>query len=516
MVRITCYDGVGCIGGNKILLEDGDRRLFFDFGRNFGAEGAFYEEFVQPKTISGLYEHVQMGFLPPFRDLYRRDMVPEMCDPWDGIDALKAGEVGGVLVSHAHVDHIGSLHYLRTDIPIYCSSMTAAVSRALQDTGASPTQAEYCYYVYRAEKDGGCLGVPHYKTHPYAGRKYHITDMPCSLPFEAFWDCTPDSRELEALVCEPVSTCAGMRVMSFPVDHSVYGATAWAVETEAGWVVYSGDLRTHGGYGDYTRRFAEEAAKLNPIALIIEGTRITSESDYTEGSVRDACMEVVKRTEGLVVADFGPRNVERLISFLEVAKQTGRELAILPKDAYLLDTMRKAGGVQTVPPLDGSGMRIYWEYAGSSNKWRDQIREAYPHLGVTPQDVAANQDKYICCFSFWDVNELAYLKPVPGSVWIYSSCEAFSEEMRMSSERLQEWINHFGMQRYGRLFDSEPHDDPFHVSGHASGPDLLRIVETIRPKTLIPVHSVHPEIYAERLGDMCRVVMPEKGVAVEV
>ncbi len=42
-----------CIGGNKILLEDGASKLFFDFGKNFGEEGEFYEEFIQPKTVRG-------------------------------------------------------------------------------------------------------------------------------------------------------------------------------------------------------------------------------------------------------------------------------------------------------------------------------------------------------------------------------------------------------------------------------------------------------------------------------
>lgn len=32
MARLTFYGGVGQIGGNMILLEDGDSALFFDFG----------------------------------------------------------------------------------------------------------------------------------------------------------------------------------------------------------------------------------------------------------------------------------------------------------------------------------------------------------------------------------------------------------------------------------------------------------------------------------------------------
>lgn len=512
MASITCFDGVNCIGGNKILLEDGGRKLFFDFGRNFGAEGAFYEEFIQPKTCAGLYEHIQMGLLPPFEDLYRRDLVPVLCDPWDGIDAQRIGDVGGVLVSHAHVDHMGSLHHIRPDIPLYCSPMTAAISRALQDTGRSASDAEYCYYACKTEGDGGILVATSWRGHPYIGRKYFLTDD-FREDFRVFWRDAPGSRALEALDCEPIADCAGLNVRSFPVDHSVYGALAWAVETEAGWVVYSGDVRLHGGYCDYTRQFAEEAAKLNPVALILEGTRITSDSTYTEATVRDACLEVVQNSGGLVMADFGPRNVERLLGFLQIARETGRELAILPKDAYLLDAMRCAGGEQEVPSVDEPGVRIYWELVGSTSKWRDRVRDAHPNNGVTMTDVAENQEEFICCFSFFDVQELAYLKPVPGSVWISSNCEPFNEEMQIDKGRLMNWLARFGIDYVG---GDEGHNSPFHVSGHASGKDLVELVRTIRPKRLIPVHCEQPEIYRERVGDVCEVVIPEKGVPVEV
>jgi mRNA degradation ribonuclease J1/J2 len=32
---LTFYGGVNEIGGNKILLQDGDTRVFFDFGMSF-------------------------------------------------------------------------------------------------------------------------------------------------------------------------------------------------------------------------------------------------------------------------------------------------------------------------------------------------------------------------------------------------------------------------------------------------------------------------------------------------
>ncbi len=37
MVKLTFYGGINEIGGNKILLQDGDRSLFLDFGYSFKA-----------------------------------------------------------------------------------------------------------------------------------------------------------------------------------------------------------------------------------------------------------------------------------------------------------------------------------------------------------------------------------------------------------------------------------------------------------------------------------------------
>ncbi|MDH7601663.1 MAG: MBL fold metallo-hydrolase RNA specificity domain-containing protein [Armatimonadota bacterium] len=521
MVRITVLDGAGCIGGNKILLEDGAARLFFDFGTNFSTQGHYYEEFLKPKSCQGIYEPIRMGLLPPFRDLYRPDMITKLCEEhglWEDVGAKDIGEVGGVLVSHAHVDHIGSIHFLRSDIPVYCSPVTAAVSRALQDAGKGATAAEYCYYTPREYVEGDCEGLRTIRNGEAQTRTFYLTAPP-PQEFVEQWQTLPQSRKsLKVEEFKQAELCGGLRVRGFPVDHSVYGASAWAVETSSGWVVYTGDLRVSGKYGDATWRFVEEAAKLKPAVLIIEGTRINAKRGLNEEQVRDSCLEVVRRHKGLIVADFGPRNVERLLVFMDVARETHRSLAVLPADAYLLDMMRKAAGDSgLVPSIDDSVIKVYWEYQSQVESWKKYLREAHPEsLFVRPDDVRANQGDFICCFSFWDINELAYIKPVDDSAYVFSSCEAFNEEMAIDARRLRNWINRFGLKLYGRLDQSDQESDPFHVSGHASGPELAEIVEGIRPKVLIPVHSEHPSAYQDLLGNMCRVEIPENGKAIEL
>ncbi len=512
MTSITCFDGVGCIGGNKILLEDGDKRLFFDFGTNFGDHGKYYEEMIRPKSCTGYFELLQMGLLPPFRDLYRDDLKPVLCDAWQGIEDRVIGEISGVVVSHAHVDHIGAIHYLQTDIPIICSPMTAAISRALQDSGKSSSEAEYCYYVDRVPNNYNALSMPNYRSSQAYYRKYYLSE-PASNDLSNFWKEAPHSRELVPMALNTISDFAPFNLLSFPVDHSIFGATAWAVETDTGWVVYTGDIRMHGSQAECTKRFIEEAAKLKPVALIVEGTRIESDSKYTETDVKDACISAVKEAEGLVIADFGPRNVERLISFLEVAKETGRKLAILPKDAYLLKTMRMADN-ESVPSLPHDNLCIYKEYESTMSNWKKQIIESYSYEIVDTCEISKNQDKFICCFTFWDVQELAYIKPKPGSIWIHSSCEALNEEMEIDMKRLENWLDRFGVKFIGS--HNQQDGARFHVSGHASREDLTTIVKGIEPKILIPVHSEHPSNYKSMVGNICDIRLPEIGVAIHL
>ncbi|MGB9810604.1 MAG: hypothetical protein ACPLSN_02525 [Dictyoglomus turgidum] len=42
-VKLNFYDGVNCIGGNKILLEDGDNSILLDFGTNFNEENKYFD-----------------------------------------------------------------------------------------------------------------------------------------------------------------------------------------------------------------------------------------------------------------------------------------------------------------------------------------------------------------------------------------------------------------------------------------------------------------------------------------
>jgi len=516
MVRITCYDGVRCIGGNKILLEDDDTKLWLDFGLNFGRMSMYYEEYLKPKNCLGLYEPVQMGLLPPIEDLYRQDLVCCLADPWVGQNTTKIGEVQGIILSHAHLDHIGAMHYLREDIPVYSSAMTAVIAKVTQDTGTSGTD-NYCYIIPQEAVESGEIAAAKSRKVPSRSRQLILTDESVSAEFRKFWTTTPSSREHQSAEPKTASNCGRLKIRRFSVDHSVLGASAWVIETSAGVVVYTGDVRCHGMYGDLTLKFAEEVSKFKPRVLIIEGTRVGSDRSTTEHDVRARALEEVKKATGLVVADFGARNVERLCSFLDIAKETNRKLVLLPKDAYLLRNMASAAGdVWDIPSLNDPHIVIYDKFQGhTGGRWQQTIKEEFADKYVNPLDIAKNQADYVCCFSFFDVNELAVLRPWPGSIWLYSSCEPFNEEMAIDFQRLENWLNRWGIPLLGGKGEEK---SPFHVSGHASRQDLLKIIEMIQPQAVIPVHVEEQYLaeYKNLLGGRFQVILPEQGIPVSL
>jgi ribonuclease J len=518
LVTITFYDGVNCIGGNKILLEDNGSALLLDFGTNYGAEGMYFDEFLTPRITFGFSDLLALGILPPLPGLYRLDLeYPGVWEKYSGHPLFRQVEAQGLLLSHAHYDHCGYITYLREDIPIYSSLTTAFLCKVLQDTAGSSRPQEMCYIARRELKDG-LLKSSDYRKNPFEQRPYFVMgpDGP-SNETVSFWQRCDASRGLN---CRPLSFCGeeaqigGLTVRFWPVDHSVPGAGAFAIKTSAGWIVYTGDLRLHGKKAYLTRQFMKEAAKLNPVALICEGTHPRVDRPVTEEQVAANCFDAVKAETGLVVADFGPRNVGRLLSFLEIAGDTGRFLVLTSKDVYLLEALKAAGEPEIPDPYEDGRIVLYVKPKGQRDRWEEALiarfSERAPARVLDAGRIKADPGFYILCFSYYDFHALLDISP-EGGTYIYSSSEAFNEEMLLDHRKVENWIHLFDFKLYGNLGENREKSG-FHASGHIHGPGIEELVQTIRPEVLVPIHTESLEFF-RRFEGSCRVVYPEKGAA---
>lgn len=488
-MHITVYDGAESIGGNKIYVEENGRGVFLDFGMNFARHNQFFEEFLTERSGRGIHDLVQLNMIPRV-DVYRKDLIPADLDT----SAYPGLNVQAVILSHAHLDHCGNIGLLREDIPVVCSATSVGVLKALRDTAQTKIGNEIAYTSPKLHQEGGLfLKSDSRKKTPYVGRNFYCTDEPTEK-LERFLSERPGQTDRSKQIqkgelCHKDGLDLAFEVDAYEVDHSIYGASAYVLRGNSA-VAYTGDFRLHGRNAEGTREFVKGAKDAS--VLIIEGTRAEREDvNESEDIVFDNCLKAVDESDGLVIADFSPRNFERLESFKKIAYKTGRQIVTPSKDLYMLHAIECADGSCRMDDV-----LFYYELKDRSKaKYETEVVEK--ELGkecVTHDEVHRDPEKYILCFSFYDLKNLLDIKPEGGS-YVYSSSEAFTEEQVFDFQRLWRWLRFFDFDVYG--FEMDDKGEPefvkgYHASGHASKSELEWVIEEVDPDVVIPVHTENP------------------------
>ncbi|MER3414176.1 MAG: hypothetical protein C4341_08080 [Armatimonadota bacterium] len=547
-MRVTCYGGVREIGGNKILIEDGDSALFLDFGLPMGRAGEFFDEFVQPRTGSHLRDSLALGLTPRIDGIYRSDLVstPDVVEnaglPPEAAPLFDAGvrsydeivqqegraRAAAVLLSHAHLDHVGHVGYLDERIALGCTPVSRTILAVMEEIVPQRIDSEALTVRRRViDAAGQCSRFPGAPT----------------IGTERVHRQVVTLEEYREVVVE------GFRVEALPVDHSLPGCCALLITTPSGKrALYTGDLRFNGrwsrGKNSLTERLRSRTRDLRPELLITEGTRIRNEHADDENAVRRELAEVVAGSPGLVIFDWAWKDIARFQTVTEVAREAGRTLAASPRTLALYHRLSEEHPA-LFPALSSLGdIRAYLERSGSmlyspsdykqqlfklgpKGKWtedetaavRRQWAEAerdsvvsrlleHYYGGVRAYDVRREPSRFILHAGFFDIQELIDLDPPIGSVYVRAATEPFSEEMVIDERKLRNWLSRFGLLR------DEQEVQTAHISGHASGPDLLEWIESVHPATVLPIHTEHPEDFVGRVpGD---VVLVQAGETVEV
>ena len=463
MVELTFYGGVGEIGGNKILLKDNEDSLFLDFGMSFGEEGVFFSDFLGPKKCNGIEDYVHLGLLPSVKGIYRQDFLEHMKKKPD-----EAPSVGGVLISHAHVDHIGYLNFLRADIPLYCTPETAAIMEAFETYGSEEYLSIKTSFKHVESKKGGL-------------KRMTSRDEGCVSP-----------RKVETT--RKKFRVGDLKITPVPVDHSLPGACAYIIETSAGNIVYTGDLRFHGRNASFSRDFVKKASKAKPVLMLCEGTRIGSEKIDSEKGVLDDATNTISETKALSIVNYPIRDLDRMETFKEAAELNDRRLVVNLKQAVLLELFREQK--LKAPLLSECDIYIPRKSWGlvTEDLPRELIEKDYASWerdflwnsnSITCKDIRKEESAYVWRCDFFELKELLDIKPSKGSSYVRSVVEPFSEEMVLSDQVVKNWLSHFRIKTKLQA----------HASGHASALELKEMVEKISPDILIPIHTEQPLLF---------------------
>ncbi len=450
MVSLIFYGGVGEIGGNKILLEDGDVRVWFDFGRSFTMGSDYYTGWLQPRPLNGVGDYFEFGLLPRLEGLYAEHLLAGL-SPTYGEPSFD-----GVFISHAHVDHVEHVRFLDSELPVWCGSGTKLFMEAAEETSGF---TDYGIHDYRTFRTGDRIRVGH-------------------------------------LEVEPIH-----------VDHSIPGAYGFIVHTSAGAVVYTGDIRAHGPKHEMTLEFLEAARMADPVAMVSEGTRMArrerrrnlSEGEVLEG-VERVCADADREGRAVLYTHSG-RDMDRFRTFYTAAKACGRRIVISPRTACLLRRLVEDERLDLPDPARDDIIAVYYVKKRSGEyREEDYYKWERPFLDgmVTGADVRESPSEYLVSLDFYRFAELIDIRPEPGSHFIYSMSEPFTEE-DIEDRVMHNWLEHFGL-RYHQL----------HASGHMSRGELVEAIGKVGPKRLFPVHTEGAELFGEHFEHTVPLVVGER------
>jgi ribonuclease J len=109
--------------GLKFLVEHGDARCLFDFGREHAPGRAYFSYGLAPRPGREVSDLVAMGIAPPLQGIYAGDA-------WDGRTH--------VFLTHMHLDHTSLVHLLGPDVPLYYPAAMEPIRSAAETSAYMP------------------------------------------------------------------------------------------------------------------------------------------------------------------------------------------------------------------------------------------------------------------------------------------------------------------------------------------------------------------------------------------
>ncbi|MBS3872245.1 MAG: MBL fold metallo-hydrolase [Firmicutes bacterium] len=432
-MQVTIHRGTHEIGGTFVELRSGKNRLLLDAGYPLSLGGR-----PLPDQLA-LYSDekvLESGMLPRIKGLYR----------WDepAFDA--------VIISHAHIDHYGLLHYVNFAIPVYLSRGT----RKLIEVSA----------LFRAER--------------YCAAKAYEFDM--YKPFQI----------------------GGFRIMPFLMDHSAFDAAAFEISSKEKTILYTGDFRGHGRKGHCLERFISKAKKCAD-ALLIEGTLLGRQDDMviTEQEIEALLVKKMDKLIGPLLFQTSSQNIDRIVSFYRAASRLGRIFVVDLYTANVLYALKLLGDNQVpYPSEDYPNIKVFYPYRltlMTYNKIGKEYAKRFSPYHISRTKLNREQNNIVMAVrpSMRIDIERSGLKD---GLFVYSLWTGYRSSAYQQG--FEEYLTRAG-------FSSEI----LHTSGHATVSDIRRVIAGLEPKQIIPIHTMSPDSF---VGLSDRISLKEDGVSFDI
>mgnify|MGYP000648566632 CR=1 FL=1 len=326
----------------------------------------------------------------------------------------------------------------------------------------------------------GLVGFAHPSIPVYIGEEADKM-LRAAMPFSSFGAAFPITKHYSHRKPFHIGE---FRITPYLADHSAFDSYSLLIEANGKRLFYSGDLRGHGW-----KVKAFESLLNNPPkdvdAMLLEGTTLGRNEEHpidTEAELVPKIIRAASETKGIILAGFSGQNIDRLVTFYKAALSSKRTFVVDMYIAHLLLAINR----KTLPNPTSGAMRVFLPKRMKSKIMRDKsfdlIAPFYDNR-IYPDELNERKDNIIMSFRSSMIADLETADCLQGGRLVYSMWSGYIER---SKPNLRDWCLQHNIEF-----------EIIHTSGHASKTDLKRLVSAIKPKSLVPIHTIAHSEYNE-------------------
>jgi len=344
------------------------------------------------------------------------------------------GEKTALIISHAHQDHYGFINYLHDDCSVY---MGEATHRLIEITNLI------------LSKEWSIQNPQYFQS----GKSFKVGDI---------------------------------KITPFLMDHSAFDAYAFLIEADGISLFYSGDFRTHGRKSGAFKWFASQINR--PVDyLLLEGTTI-GRSDLqlqTETDIENEFIRTFTESSGINMIYTSGQNIDRIVSIYRACKQSNKTLVV---DFYIANILKELAKFAKLPfpSKNFSDISVFFPYRLSQmvvRQGNEKLLYRFKAYKITREQIDQKYQDIVMLVRPSMQGDLAQLTCLDQGVFTYSLWEGYKKE-----KSTRDFIDFMETKGVSQQY--------LHTSGHADQEALRQMVDILKPKYLVPMHTFEGDEYS--------------------
>ena len=268
-------------------------------------------------------------------------------------------------------------------------------------------------------------------------------------------------------------------ITPFWADHSAFDAYSFLIEGDGKSIFYSGDFRNHGRKAKVFKWFTLNAPQ-NVDYLLLEGTTIGRESKpfKTETEIENDFIEVFRQPEKINLIFTSGQNIDRIVSIYRACIRTNKTFVV---DVYVATILKELSQFAKIPfpSKEFENIRVMFPYFTSrrlKNEGNETILYQFKNYKITKEEISNQAGNIVIITRTSMQKDLDKITGIDGGNLIYSMWEGY-----LQKSATKKFIDYLTKRKFTIY--------KIHTSGHADTETLIKMVEAIKPKSIVPIHT---------------------------